>query len=185
MRQNRQIAIRYNGKPTSWKPIVNRQKIDTLGGKYPKFVENATLGYKQYAISGIISAEADFNRKFLNENDGEWVDNGDETYSYRYYYQEGVQQHNKHFDSRYLVRNDTVADGEYGYEPKKVVDPHGETYPQHGNLYYGDADNPYISEEIEQQMQDSIYTDGEYSKSIFDDSGYALEHQHDLYPHLN
>lgn len=34
-------------------------------------------------------------------------------------------------------------------------------------------------------MQDSIFTDDEYSKSVFDDEGYALEHQHDLYPHEN
>ena len=184
-RQNRQIAIRYNGQLTSWKPVVNRQKIDTLGGKYPKFVENATLGYKQFAISGIISAEGDFNRKFLNENDGEWIEQTDGNFVYRYYYQNDIQKHNDNFNSSYMIRNDTVADGEFGYEEKKTVDPDGVPAPNQGNLYLGDGDNIYISEKTQRNIADAIATDGEYSKSVFDDSGYALYHQHDLYPHDN
>ena len=95
MRQNKQIAIRYNGQVSSWKPTVNRQKIDTLGGKYPKFVENAAMNYKTYSISGLITAEKDFNRKFLNEYDDE-----------------NVQYYNDVFGTKYTIRNDTIADGE-------------------------------------------------------------------------
>lgn len=185
MRQNRQIAIRYNGQLTSWKPVVNRQKIDTLGGKYPKFVENATLNYKQYTISGIISAEGDFNRKFLNENDGEWVQREDDEYDFNYYYQRDLQSFNNNFDSSYMVRNDTAADGELGYLEKKVQDPAGNSRSANGNLYIRDLDNPYIWAETSQKIHNAIITDDEYSKSVFDDTDYALYHQHDLFPHNN
>ncbi len=117
MRQNRQIAIRYNGQISSWKPTVNRQKIDTLGGRYPKFVENATMNYKTYSISGLISAEEDFNRKFLNEFDGEYVEiNGKEDFDY--YYQDDIKRYDEEFDTKYVIRNDTLPDGEHGYNPK-------------------------------------------------------------------
>ena len=84
-----------------------------------------------------------------------------------------------------MIRNDTVADGEFGYEEKKTVDPDGVPAPNQGNLYLGDGDNIYISEKTQRNIADAIATDGEYSKSVFDDSGYALYHQHDLYPHDN
>lgn len=117
MRQDKQIAIRYNGQISSWKPTVNRQKIDTLGGRYPKFVENATMNYKTYAISGLISAEEDFNRKFLNEFDGEY----DENNKFNFYYQDDIQKYDEEFNTKYIIRNDTVADNEYGYNPKRTT----------------------------------------------------------------
>ena len=98
MRQNRQIAIRYNGQISSWKPTVNRQKVDTLGGKYPKFVENAMMNYKTFQISGLISAEGDYNRKFMSE----LVD-------------ANVKYYDEEFNTSYLIRNDTAADGENLY----------------------------------------------------------------------
>lgn len=103
MRQNKQIAIRYNGQVSSWKPTVNRQKIDTLGGRYPKFVENAVMNYKTYQISGLISAEGDFNRKFLNEADDS----------------NNVQRYDREFGEQYLIRNDTAADGEIEYDDNR------------------------------------------------------------------
>lgn len=102
MRQHQQIAIRYNGQVSSWKPTVNRQKIDTLGGRYPKFVENAAMNYKTYQISGLISAEEDFNRKFLDENE----DNN-------------VGYYDEEFGEQYLIRNDTAADGNIKYNDKR------------------------------------------------------------------
>lgn len=66
-RGKKQYAIRYNYKVTNFKPTVNRAKIDTLGGKYPKFAENAVLNYKQFSISGTISAEADPYSEFANK----------------------------------------------------------------------------------------------------------------------
>lgn len=106
MRQNKQIAIRYNEQISSWKPTINRQKIDTLGGRYPKFVENAVMNYKTYSISGLISAEADFNRHFLDETQNS-----------------NVEIYDKYFDTTYLLRNDTLADGENKYP--EINEPHG------------------------------------------------------------
>ena len=66
-RAGQQYAIRYNYNISSLKPTVNRTKIDTLGGRYPKFAENAILNYKQLSISGLISAESDAYQKFVEK----------------------------------------------------------------------------------------------------------------------
>ena len=136
MRQNKQIAIRYNGQISSWKPTVNRQKIDTLGGRYPKFVENAAMNYNMYQISGLISAEEDFNRKFLSELEDV-----------------NVQNYDVEFNTEYLIRNDTAADGEKYYSTintKKQV-PFSSKYP--------------------------------YKENMQDKEAILLNNQHDSYPH--
>lgn len=66
-RGDKQITIRYDFKITNFKTTVNRSKIDTLGGRYPKFVENAVLNYKQFGISGKIDSSSDYNQLFLNK----------------------------------------------------------------------------------------------------------------------
>lgn len=93
-RENKQLAIRYNGQISGITPIVNRIKIDTLGGKYPKFAENAKMNYKQFQISGMIVAESDYNRKFLNDLD----------------YIDDMAIYNQEMDGQYLLRNDTLPD---------------------------------------------------------------------------
>lgn len=65
---NKQIGLKYDYKISSFKPVVNRSKIDTLGGKYPKFAENAVLNYKQFSISATISAEMDPYQMFLSKS---------------------------------------------------------------------------------------------------------------------
>ena len=102
MRDNVQLAIRYDAKINSLTPVVNRQKIDTLGGKYPKFAENAQLGYKQFSISGYIDAESDFNRKFLNDTSEK--------------YRQAMADYNERMNGKYSVRNDTVADETITYK---------------------------------------------------------------------
>ena len=67
-RKDTSFAIRYNYSISSMKPVVNRTKVDTLGGRYPKFSENAILNYKQFSISGLISAESDAYQTFLEKN---------------------------------------------------------------------------------------------------------------------
>lgn len=67
-RGNKQFSILYNYSISSMKPVVNRAKIDTLGGQYPKFAENAILNYKQFSIKGLISAEGDPYQEFLRKN---------------------------------------------------------------------------------------------------------------------
>lgn len=96
LRQDKQLAIRFDQQINSLKPIVNRVKIDTLGNKYPRFVENARMNYKQFQISGYISSEQDFNRKFLNEKDEIYKDTLD-AYDY-------------HIGNEWLVRNDTILE---------------------------------------------------------------------------
>ena len=66
----KQYNIKYNYNISSMKPVVNRVKVDTLGGKFPKFTENAVLNYKQFAISGTLSAEADAYQKFISKKSG-------------------------------------------------------------------------------------------------------------------
>ena len=66
-RGDKQYNIKYNYTISNMKPVVNRAKIDTLGGRYPKFAENAILNYKQFSIKGMISAEADAYQKFLEK----------------------------------------------------------------------------------------------------------------------
>ena len=68
-RGDKQLKILYNYTISNFKPVVNRAKIDTLGGRYPKFAENAILNYKQFSITGIISSEADPHQLFLNKQD--------------------------------------------------------------------------------------------------------------------
>lgn len=68
-RGEQQFKIQYNYSISSFKPVVNRTKIDTLGGRFPKFAENAILNYKQFSISGLISSETDVHQKFLNKRD--------------------------------------------------------------------------------------------------------------------
>lgn len=93
-RGDRQLAIRYNAQITSLTPVVNRVKIDTLGGRYPKFAENAKLHYKQFQLTGLITAESDYNRKFLNDLD----------------YREEMATYDNKIGGRYGIRNDTVKD---------------------------------------------------------------------------
>ena len=100
MRQGRQLAIRYDGKISSVKPVVNRVKIDTLGSKYPKFAENARMNYRQFQISGYISSESDFNRKFLVDDIILTHENYDAT----------LAAYNQNIGNEYLYRNDTVLE---------------------------------------------------------------------------
>lgn len=62
-----QLALRYNFQITSFRPVVARTKVDTLGGKYPRFVENAVLGYKQFSFSALVSSQEDYNTRFMTK----------------------------------------------------------------------------------------------------------------------
>lgn len=95
-RGDTQLAVRYNGQITNIKPVVTRSKFDTLGSKYPKFAENAQLNYKQYNLSGLISAEGDFNRSFMSEFDAKYV--------------EDMANYKETFGESYMVRNDSLPD---------------------------------------------------------------------------
>ena len=75
-------------------PVVNRVKIDTLGGRYPKFAENAKLNYKQFNLTGLIIAESDYNRQFMDDLD----------------YAEQMRDYDDNIGGAYAIRNDTVRE---------------------------------------------------------------------------
>ena len=62
---DRQLRIRYNPKVTSFKNTILEAKMDTIGGKYPFFFRNGNVKYKEFPISGLISALSDENGEFL------------------------------------------------------------------------------------------------------------------------
>lgn len=177
-RQNRQIAIRYNGQITSWKPVVNRQKVDTLGGKYPKFVENAQMNYKQFSVQGLIAAEEDFNRKFLNEFQGKWNQDSQE---YEYYYQGDMTVYDQELNGTYIIKNDTVADGDFGYNPDESTNIDGSPSGDQGNKYWN-HESTRGHNALPEGYKKSIFTD----TALRDDQDLGvLQYQHDLYPQNN
>lgn len=66
-RGDRQLKLKYDYKVSSYRNVVNRAKIDTLGSRYPVFAENAVLNYKQFTISGTLTAMTDDAQLFLNQ----------------------------------------------------------------------------------------------------------------------
>jgi hypothetical protein len=67
-RQGRHVPLRYNFKVSTLKPTVNRTKVDTLGGKYPKFVENGSINYKVLSVTGTISSQMDDAKYFMPDD---------------------------------------------------------------------------------------------------------------------
>lgn len=59
----RQLTVQYNPQISSFKTTIGEQKQDTLGGKYPFFLRNGDMGYKEIPISGLISYKADPENK--------------------------------------------------------------------------------------------------------------------------
>lgn len=81
MRDGRQISVRYNFSVSTAKPNVSRTKVDTLGGRYPRFVENANMNYKSFSITGLISSQEDQTKRFMSKED--WF--GKAYYNYKDY----------------------------------------------------------------------------------------------------
>lgn len=65
-RNDKQINLEFNFIISSLTPVVDRAKFDTLGGRYPKFTQNAMLKYKQFSFEGLISSEVELSKTFLN-----------------------------------------------------------------------------------------------------------------------
>lgn len=93
-RKDKQLAIRYNEQIATMTPVVNRIKIDTLGGKYPKFAENAKLNYKQFNLTGLIIAEGDYNRQFISDLN----------------YSNQMKEYDDNIGGAYAIRNDTIRE---------------------------------------------------------------------------
>ena len=60
----RQLKVRFNPKISSIKTTTLESKMDTIGGKYPFFFRNGSVGYKEFPISGLISLLMDDNSMF-------------------------------------------------------------------------------------------------------------------------
>ena len=90
LRRDKQLNLLYNCSISSFKETVGRSKVDTLGGKYPRFFENANLKYKEFSISGTITSEADVFQLFASKKDLLSSSNG------KYYasYMEYLSEHN-------------------------------------------------------------------------------------------
>lgn len=63
-----QLKIKYNPKISNIKPIIQETKVETIGGAYPFFFRNGNTKYKEFNISGLLSAQADENGEFANIN---------------------------------------------------------------------------------------------------------------------
>lgn len=119
-REDKQLAVRYNPQIASLTPVVSRVKIDTLGGRYPKFAENAKVHYKQFQLSGLITAESDFNRTFLNDLD----------------YNDEMSLYDEKMNGRYQIRNDTIREAEILYG----IDEDGNKVPKRSGTYSAEVE---------------------------------------------
>lgn len=66
---NQSLCIKFNPKVSSFKTTLQESKTDTIGGKYPIFYRNGTLGYKEFPINGLISYHMDENETFMSKDD--------------------------------------------------------------------------------------------------------------------
>ena len=60
----RALRIRFNPKVSSFKKVIQEQKIETIGNQFPFFFRNGNIKYREFSISGLISSEMD--EFFLN-----------------------------------------------------------------------------------------------------------------------
>lgn len=67
--QNKKLPIKLNPKINSFKTIIQEQKMETIGGKYPVFFRNGNVRYKEIGISGLISYWMTEPGEFMPEED--------------------------------------------------------------------------------------------------------------------
>lgn len=63
---NQQIRIQFNPQIASFQRVVNDNKVDTIGSKYPYIRRNGATEYRQFQISGLISFLMDDYNIFLS-----------------------------------------------------------------------------------------------------------------------
>lgn len=78
--QDTLLRLEFDFQVTGISNAARRTKVDTIGGRYPKFTQNSRLKYRTYTISGRISAE-DNGDLFLTKKN---MIGNDEFYNYRY-----------------------------------------------------------------------------------------------------
>ena len=66
--EEKQLCIQFNPQVSSFKKVLQEQKVDTIGGKYPYFFRNGNIDYREISISGLLSylldTKGDFSTKF-------------------------------------------------------------------------------------------------------------------------
>jgi hypothetical protein len=68
MTKNMQLKIKYNPSISSFKETYSDSITETIGGQYPIIRRNGNLKYKQFPISGLITAFCDEDGVFLNKD---------------------------------------------------------------------------------------------------------------------
>ena len=60
------LRLRFNPQVSSFKNTIQEEKIDTIGSKYPFFVRNGTIGYKEIPLGGLITYHMDDLHMFFD-----------------------------------------------------------------------------------------------------------------------
>lgn len=67
-RSDLQLKIKYNAQLNNLKTNVLETKTDTIGGEFPYFYRNGSVKYKQFNLSGLITAFCDEDGIFINKD---------------------------------------------------------------------------------------------------------------------
>lgn len=63
------LRVRYNPQMSTFKTVIQEQKVDTINRQFPFFFRNGNIKYKEFAINGLISYHADEELAFLTEKE--------------------------------------------------------------------------------------------------------------------
>ncbi len=66
-RADLQFKVRFDPDISNFKYTYSEAKIDTLGSQYPYFYRNGNIKYRQFSISGLITAWCDDQGVFINK----------------------------------------------------------------------------------------------------------------------
>ena len=101
------LRISFDFQVASRSNAINRSKVDTIGGQYPRFTQNSKLKYHTYNLSGKISTE-DNGELFLPKEEVM----GEEYYNYRYN-PSAELPHNVECQRKIKPHNDWLYEREY------------------------------------------------------------------------
>lgn len=63
-----QLKIKFDASISSFQKTLSESKTDTIGSKYPYFRRNGNVGYRQFSLSGLITAFCDEEGIFLSKD---------------------------------------------------------------------------------------------------------------------
>lgn len=181
LQRDRQLALRFDYQISEMKPVVNLTKVETLGSRYPKFMENAVLNYKQFSISGKISGLIDENKKFVK-----WEELlANEASSYNNYLEGSLHEDYYATDTKNLTAQDRIQlwedapkleinddDSDEVKEQKKLWNNHhGTTIADIYNYKTGESDSKLIPTDYNttdgRELISSFYNNDEYFDSSY------------------